>query len=56
MLAIQGAGYVVAGLVMLVWLRDRAGSASGGGEAQEPRDGDRVLTAADESLAPLPVP
>jgi MFS family permease len=53
-LAIQGAGYVVAGLVMLVWLRDRAGPAAGGGEAQDPRDGGRVLAGADESLASLP--
>lgn len=53
-LAIQGVGYVVAGLVMLVWLRDRAGSAAGGGGAQEPRDSDRVLAGTDESLASLP--
>jgi len=33
-LAIQGAGYVVAGLVMLVWLKDSTGSAGGGRPAR----------------------
>ena len=47
-LAIQGGGYVVAGLAMFIWLRAEPGPvrATGGGEP--------ALVGADEGLRPLP--
>ena len=54
-LAIQGGGYVVAGLAMLIWLRaEPAGSGSDDGAAEAPGDGELTLVAADEGLRPLP--
>ena len=52
-LAIQGASYVVAGLVMLILLGAQPGrrAAEGAGRFGE---GERVLVAADEGLRPLP--
>ena len=54
-LAIQGAGYVVAGLVMLILLGAEPGRLvsrpEGAGRFGE---GERVLVAADEGLRPLP--
>jgi Na+/melibiose symporter-like transporter len=49
-LAIQGAGYVVAGLVMLAWLKDGAEPSESGGDrdgADISGDGDQALVVAD---------
>ena len=55
MLAVQGGGYVVAGLAMLIWLRaEPAGSGSNHGAAEAPGDGELALVAADEGAGPLP--
>ena len=54
-LAIQGAGYVVAGLAMLAWLKDGAdppAPAADRGEAGG--QGELTLIAADEGFRPLP--
>jgi len=56
-LAIQGGGYVVAGLAMLIWLRDTAepagtGTSHGAAEASGGRD--LALVVAEEGLRPLP--
>ena len=54
-LAVQGAGYVVAGLVMLAWLKDGAdppAPADDRGEAAG--HGELTLVAADEGFRPLP--
>jgi len=54
-LSIQGGGYVVAGLAMLIWLRaEPAGSRSDHGAAEAPGDGELALVAADDGLRPLP--
>ncbi len=54
-LAIQGGGYVVAGLAMLIWLRaDPAGSGSDHGAAEAPGDGELALVVVDEGLRLLP--
>ena len=56
-LAIQGGGYVVPGLAMLIWLRDTAEPAGAGtshGAAEAPGDGDLALVVAEEGLRPLP--
>jgi hypothetical protein len=37
MLAVQGAGYVVAGLAMLVWLKEEPGEPSGAGARRQGR-------------------
>ena len=55
-LAIQGAGYVVAGLVMLILLGAGAGARPVGRRqegAERFGEGGRVLVAADEGLRPL---
>lgn len=55
-LAIQGAGYVVAGLAMLAWLKDGAGSAGSGADggrrvqADAPGRGEQAAVEADEGL------
>jgi len=36
-LAVQGAGYVVAGLAMLVWLKEEPGEPSGAGARRQGR-------------------
>ncbi len=52
MLAIQGGGYVVAGLAMLIWLKDEPrGSGREDGALGE---GELALVAADEGIRPLP--
>jgi hypothetical protein len=43
-LAVQGAGYVVAGLVMLVWLKEEPGEPA---SASAPSQGEPALAAAD---------
>jgi hypothetical protein len=54
-LAIQGGGYVVAGLAMLIWLRaEPTGSGSNHGAAEAPGDGELALLVADEGVRPLP--
>ena len=53
MLAIQGGGYVVAGLAMLIWLRAEPGQVDHVA-AEAPGDGEQALVAADEGLGPLP--
>ena len=58
-LAVQGAGYVVAGLVMLAWLKDGADPPAPA-DTQEAADrdeavqGELTLIAADEGFRPLP--
>ena len=52
MLAVQGGGYVVAGLAMLIWLRPEPGPVSRATEA--PGHDERALVAADGSVQPLP--
>ena len=55
MLAVQGGGYVVAGLAMLTWLRtEPAGSGSDHDAAEAPGDGALALVVADEGPWPLP--
>ena len=49
-LAIQGAGYVVAGLAMLAWLKDGAGPPKSWGDRDDadiPGDGEQALVVAD---------
>jgi len=54
-LAVQGGGYVVAGLAMLTWLRtEPAGSGSDHDAAEAPGDGALALVVADEGPWPLP--
>ena len=54
MLAIQGGGYVVAGLAMLIWLRDGAGPSGPGGDDAARGDDQRALVMADEGIRLLP--
>ncbi len=51
-LAIQGGGYVVAGLATFIWLRPEPGPVSRATEA--PGHDGRALVAADEGLRPVP--
>ena len=52
-LAIQGGGYVVAGLVMLRWLKAEPGPVVRMA-AEAPGHGERALVTADEGVRPLP--
>ena len=52
-LAIQGGGYVVAGLVMLRWLKAEPGTVVRMA-AEAPGHGERALVTADEGVRPLP--
>ena len=52
-LAIQGGGYVVAGLAMLFWLRGEPGPVVRRA-AEVPGHGERALVTADEGVRPLP--
>jgi len=52
-LAVQGGGYVVAGLAMLIWLRPEPGPVSRATEA--PGHDKRALVAADEGVGPAPL-
>ena len=51
-LAVQGGGYVVAGLAMLIWLRTEPGPARRAAEA--PGHAERALVTADKGVGPLP--
>ena len=53
-LAVQGAGYVVAGLVMLAWLKDGADPPAPAADRDEAGQGELTLIAADEGFRPLP--
>ena len=53
-LAVQGAGYVVAGLVMLAWLKDGADPPVPAADRDEAGQGELTLIAADEGFRPLP--
>ena len=53
-LAVQGAGYVVAGLVMLAWLKDGADPPAPAADRDEDGQGELTLIAADEGFRPLP--
>jgi Na+/melibiose symporter-like transporter len=53
-LAVQGAGYVIAGLVMLAWLKDGADPPAPAAERDEAGQGELTLIAADEGFRPLP--
>jgi MFS family permease len=53
-LAVQGAGYVVAGLVMLAWLKDGADPPAPAADRDEAGPGELTLIAADEGFRPLP--
>jgi Na+/melibiose symporter-like transporter len=53
-LAVQGAGYVVAGLVMLAWLKDGADPPVPAADRDEADQGELTLIAADEGFRPLP--
>ena len=52
-LAVQGGGYVVAGLAMFIWLRPEPGPVSRATEA--PGHDERALVAADEGVGPAPL-
>ena len=55
-LAVQGGGYVVAGLAMLIWLRtEPAGPGSDHDAAEVPGDGARALVVADEGTLAAPL-
>ena len=53
-LAVQGAGYVVAGLVMLAWLKDGADPPAPAADRDEDGQGELTLITADEGFRPLP--
>jgi Na+/melibiose symporter-like transporter len=53
-LAVQGAGYVVAGLVMLAWLKDGADPPVPAADRDEAGQDELTLIAADEGFRPLP--
>jgi Na+/melibiose symporter-like transporter len=53
-LAVQGAGYVIAGLVMLAWLKDGADPPAPAADRDEAGQGELTLIAADEGFRPLP--